>query len=193
MTGGGTKLPRSSPCSNSSHSHAASPTSVLRPGRIFTCRALTSSSSNPRSSSTYQTGFQYCPVASITTWVTPWSPSQSPSAERLVGADLLAAPAADGASGHAGAGDDLVLTHVKPSAALVDHLHYRHLLVVLVRCPAGPTESTMLKVVLAANSSRCREGPRISLNNGLSRTKESRAWPGMPDSHPSRRPSAMRV
>src|SRR6266498_3930593 len=123
----------------------------------------------------------------------PVAQRRKASAERLVGADLLAAPAADGASGHAGAGDDLVLTHVKPSAALVDHLHYRHLLVVLVRCPAGPTESTMLKVVLAANSSRCREGPRISLNNGLSRTKESRAWPGMPDSHPSRRPSAMRV
>src|SRR6266511_3520846 len=110
MTGGGTKLPRSSPCSNSSHSHAASPTSVLRPGRIFTCRALTSSSSNPRSSSTYQTGFQYCPVAS------PVAQRRKASAERLVGADLLAAPAADGASGHAGAGDDLVLTHVKPSA-----------------------------------------------------------------------------
>ena len=32
---------------------------------------------NPRSSSTYQIGFQYWPVASITTWVTPSACSQS--------------------------------------------------------------------------------------------------------------------
>jgi hypothetical protein len=56
---------------------------VLRPGRILTWRALTSSSSNPRSSSTYQQGFQYCPVASITTWVMPSACSQSASASRL--------------------------------------------------------------------------------------------------------------
>jgi hypothetical protein len=31
-----------------------------------------------------------------------------------------------------------------------------------------------------SNSSWCREGPRISLINGLSCTKESRAWPGHP-------------
>ena len=44
-----------------------------------------------------------------------------------------------------------------------------------------------------SNSSWCREGPRVSLINGLSRTKESRAWPGTPDSHPSWRPPAMGV
>ena len=38
----------------------------------------------------------------------------------------------------------------------------------------------MLKRVLAANSSWCREGPRVSRINGLCRTKESRAWPGTP-------------
>ena len=37
----------------------------------------------------------------------------------------------------------------------------------------------MLKRVLAANSSWCREGPRINLRHGLCRTKESRAWPGV--------------
>jgi hypothetical protein len=78
MGAGGTKLPRSSPCSNSSASQAASQTSVLRPGKILTCRALTNSSSKPRSSSTYQIGFQYWPVASITTWVTP-SPASHPA------------------------------------------------------------------------------------------------------------------
>jgi hypothetical protein len=55
---GGTKLPPSSPCSNSSASQAASHTSVLRPGRSLTWRALTNSSRKPRPSSTYQTGFQ---------------------------------------------------------------------------------------------------------------------------------------
>jgi hypothetical protein len=55
---------------------------VLRPGRIFTWRALTNSSSNPCSSSTYQHGFQYWPVASITTWVTPSAASHSASASR---------------------------------------------------------------------------------------------------------------
>src|SRR5512132_1488370 len=45
--------------------------------------------------------------------------------------------------------------------------------------PAGPTEETMLKRVLAANSSWCREGPRINLGHGLTRTNESRAWPGV--------------
>jgi hypothetical protein len=38
---------------------------------------------HPRSSSTYQQGFQYCPVASITTWVTSSAGSQSASASRL--------------------------------------------------------------------------------------------------------------
>ncbi len=113
--------------------------------------------------------------------------------ERLVGADLLAPPAAS-VSGHAGAGDDLVFADVKRGAALVEHLHGRPPPGCrMLRRPAGPTEETMLKGVLAADSSRCREGPRISLNNGLSRTKESRAWPGTPDSHPSRRPPAMGV
>jgi len=40
----------------------------LRPGRILTWQALTSSSPKPASSRTYQTGFQYWPVASIATW-----------------------------------------------------------------------------------------------------------------------------
>src|SRR3954470_24963152 len=78
IAGGGTKLLRSSPCSSSSASHSASSTSLLRPGRIFTCWALTSRScSNGRSSSTYQTGFQYGPVASIAISVTPSARNQS--------------------------------------------------------------------------------------------------------------------
>src|SRR5215211_6410785 len=45
--------------------------------------------------------------------------------------------------------------------------------------PAGPTEETTLKRVLTANSSWCREGPRINLGHGLTCTNESRAWPGV--------------
>ena len=41
----GMKLPRSSPCSRSCASHSQSFTSVFRPGRCLTWRALTSSSS----------------------------------------------------------------------------------------------------------------------------------------------------
>jgi hypothetical protein len=37
----------------------------------------------------------------------------------------------------------------------------------------------MLKRVLAADSSWCREGPCINLRHGLARTNESRAWPGV--------------
>jgi hypothetical protein len=46
----------------------------------LTWRALTSSNWKRRSSSTCHTGFQYWPVASITTWVTPSAASQSASA-----------------------------------------------------------------------------------------------------------------
>ena len=46
---GGTKLACSSPASASWHSHAASETSVLRPGTCLTCRALTSMHSNSSS------------------------------------------------------------------------------------------------------------------------------------------------
>jgi hypothetical protein len=60
-------------------------------------------------------------------------------------------------------------------------------------CPAGPTEQATLKTRARSNSSWYREGPRVSLINGLSCTKESRAWPGTPDSHPSWRPQAMGV
>ena len=49
----------------------------MRPGRIFTWWALTSFTGNARSSRTNQTGFQYDPVASIATSVTPSAANQS--------------------------------------------------------------------------------------------------------------------
>src|SRR6266487_4460571 len=123
MTGGGTKLPRSSPHSSSSHSQAASPTSVLRPGRILTWWALTRSSSSPRSSSTYQQGFQYWPVASMTTWVTP-------SAAR---------------ARHAHTRHHLVFAHVQRCGTLHQQLHRHHLL------SAGPGPPGSLVVPGGAN------------------------------------------
>jgi len=77
---GGTNDPASKPCSNSCANQAASARSVLRPGTILTCLALTSLSSKPRSSSTYHTGFQYWPVASMTTSLIPFALNQSASA-----------------------------------------------------------------------------------------------------------------
>jgi hypothetical protein len=82
--GGATKLPRSSP-----HSEQ-----LTQPGGITDVGLAAgqdpgrggrpaSSSWNPRSSSTYQQGFQSWPVASITTWVTPSVCSQSARVSRL--------------------------------------------------------------------------------------------------------------
>ena len=47
---GGTNEPRTSPCAPRSASHAASETSLLRPGMFFTCLALTSITFRPSSS-----------------------------------------------------------------------------------------------------------------------------------------------
>src|SRR3954463_16252826 len=75
MSGGGTKLARSRPCSNNSAIHAASATSVLRPGTLCMCAAFTSNNSKSASNAA-KTGFQYTPVASSATCVTPASVSQ---------------------------------------------------------------------------------------------------------------------
>src|SRR5215216_1812875 len=78
-------------------------------------------------------------------------------------------------------GHHLVLADIQRRGPFHDQLHRCHLLPDRL-CwwrPAGPTEETMLKRVLAANSSWCREGPRINLGHGLARTNESRAWPGV--------------
>jgi hypothetical protein len=85
-------------------------------------------------------------------------------AEGLEGAHLLAAPA--GVVGYANAGDDLVLADVQPGAAFVDHLHRGHLLVVLVRRPAGPTEETTLKDVLEATVRGAGKVPASVLSTG---------------------------
>src|SRR5262249_56847017 len=55
--------------------------SVLRPGIAFTCWAFTSNSWNCPSKMSH-TGFQYTPVDSIATWVTPHSRSQSAIANK---------------------------------------------------------------------------------------------------------------
>jgi hypothetical protein len=58
------------------------------------------------------------------------------------------------------------LADVQPGAAFVDHLHPGHLLVVLVRRPAGPTEETTLKGVLAATVRGAGKAPASVLSTG---------------------------
>src|SRR5215471_10987806 len=81
MAGGGTKLPRMSPCASRSASQVASLMSVFRPGMFRTCVALARTSSH-RPSSVCQIGLQYTPVASMHTWVQPCAANQSASASR---------------------------------------------------------------------------------------------------------------
>src|SRR5215211_7545731 len=85
-------------------------------------------------------------------------------AERRVGTHLLASPA--GAIGHANAGHDLVLADIQSGAAFVDHLHRRHLLVGLVRRPAGPTDQATLKDVLVATVRGAGTAPASVLSTG---------------------------
>src|SRR6266540_2539358 len=166
MAGGGTKLPRSRPCSNSSASQAASPTSVLRPGRILTWWALTSSSSSPRSSSTYQTGFQYCPVASITTWVTPSAASQSASASRpAVNVAKVRTSWRRPRLWGAGTRTQATTSSLPTSSPLQ-------------RSTTSSTATTSDLVDRRPDRYWCPEGPRVNLRDGLYRTKQSRAWPG---------------
>jgi hypothetical protein len=87
-----------------------------------------------------------------------------PRAERPNRAQLLAA--SHGAIGHANAGHDLVLADVESGAAFIDHLHRRHLLVVLVRRPAGPTDQATLKDVLAATVRGAGKAPASVLPTG---------------------------
>jgi hypothetical protein len=85
-------------------------------------------------------------------------------AERRVGVHLLAAPA--GAIGHANTGHDLILADIQSGAAFVDHLHRRHLLVGLVRRPAGPTDQATLKDVLVATVRGAGTAPASVLSTG---------------------------
>jgi hypothetical protein len=88
--GGGMKLGRTRPCSMSWAIHTESATSVLRPGTLCMCCALSSQHSTPNSgSSIANTGFQYTPVASIPTNVTACSPT-SQSAIRVSPAMVVA-------------------------------------------------------------------------------------------------------
>src|SRR5918996_2453920 len=195
MAGGGTKLPRSNPCSNSSHRQAASPTSVLRPGRILVVAGVDQQQLEPAV-------LQHIPARlpvlagrlhhhlGDALLGEPVGKGLKIGAEGLEGAHLLAAAAR--AIRHANTGHDLVLADVQPGAVFVDHLHRRHLPCRWV-VPGRADRSGDAERRARSNSSWCRDGPRVSLINGLSRTKESRAWPGRPDSHPSWRPPAMAV
>src|SRR5829696_7815450 len=168
MAAGGTKLPRSSPCSSNSASQAASATSVLRPGRILTWRALTSSSSKPRSSSTYQIGFQHWPVASSTTWVTPSAASHPASASspavkvENVRTSWPRPPCPSG-----------VRTQATSSSLATSNPAQRATSSSTVNtslgcwwCPAGPTDQATLKRVLTATVRGAGTAPASVLSTG---------------------------
>src|SRR6266508_2510292 len=162
---------------------------------ILTWRALTSSSWKPRSSSTYQMGFQYWPVASITTWVTPSPASQAASASSPevnvwnVRTSWSRPPCPSGTRTQATTSSLATSNPAQraTSSSTVDTSPCRWVM------PGRAYRVNDAETRAHSNSSWCREGPRVRLINGLSRTKESRACPGTPDSHPSWRPPAMGV
>src|SRR5215203_5556029 len=171
MAAGGTKLPRSSPCSNSSASQAASQTSVLRPGRSLTCRALTNSSWKPTLLKDIPDRLPILagglhhhlgdPLAGQ-----PPSQRLQPRGEGRERPHLLGSSAAPIRDAHAD--HYLVLGDIQPGAARVKQLHRRHLPMAYGWCPAGPTESTTLKHVLTATVRGAGRPPRQSYQRALS-------------------------
>src|SRR3954452_6820305 len=105
------------PWASRSASHMASFTSVLRPGTAFTCIALASTSSKSPAR-TAQTGFQYTPVASMATHVTPWlvSHADSRSSSAVVRGEGLDQADHTAGLGQAHAGHDGVPVNVEPGA-----------------------------------------------------------------------------
>src|SRR3954471_14761083 len=182
MAGGGTKLLRSNPCSSSSASHSASSTSLLRPGRIFTWRLLTSRiSSKGRSSSTCQTGFQYGPVASIAISVTPSARNQSAISSSVwvneekvrVCLRRLRPPGPGGAH----AGDHLVLADVDPGTPLHQHVHVGPPPARPRWGPAGPTDQRRCEACTRTTVRGAGKAPGVNLITGLTGTKRERAQP----------------
>jgi hypothetical protein len=141
---------------------------VLRPGRSLTWRA--SPTAAPAHAPPAHTRW------ASNTGRSPPSPPGDPllsepvgeglqtRAERRRGTHLLAAPA--GAIRHTNTGHDLILADIQSSAAFVDHLHRRHLLVGLVRHPAGPTDQATLKDVLTATVRGAGTAPASVLSTG---------------------------
>src|SRR4051812_28482752 len=193
IAAGGTKLPRSRPCSSSSANHSASSTSLLRPGTIFTCWALTSfSSANARSSSTYQTGFQYDPVASITTCVTPSATNHSviASSDAVKDENVRVClrrprPLAAGARTHATTSflPISIPAHRSTNTSTAASSPSAH-----TNGPAGPTDQRRCEACTRTTVRGAGKAPGISLRSRLTRTTQERAQPAHPHSHPPRRP-----
>ena len=116
---------RSSPHSSSFANHVASRTSVLRPEHVLTCcRVDQHQLERSASSSTYHTGFQYTPVASIATT----SPTRQPAS--------AAARASDSRRGER---PSLVLP---TTAGTARRAHTRHHRVLCTSRPAHRSTST---------------------------------------------------
>ena len=188
---GGTKLAFNSPASSSWHSHCASLTSVLRPGTALTWRALTSSSSKS-SSRIAQTGFQYTPVASIATCVTPSAFSQSRSANRpcTVVCELRDVLGQLALLPHPHAGRHRRLVHVQRARALNDPLHHEppSIRSTMIAVRGAPRYQTMLKRVLKATVRGSGKAPTPDLTTGSQAPRKSRRRRTAPRSSPTMRP-----
>jgi hypothetical protein len=138
-SGSGPAAPGSGPAARSwlaaAPAPAAPPARPHRPRRScgragsWSWRALTSSSSKPRSSSTCQIGFQLLAGGLQhhlgDSFGQPPSQRLQPRGEGRVAADLLVAATVP--VGHAHTGHHLVGGHIQPGTARVNQLHRRHL------------------------------------------------------------------
>src|SRR4051812_30432803 len=124
ISGGGTKLGRTSPCWTSWQIHSESLTSVLRPGTLRKWCALSSQHSK-RSSSACKTVFQYAgrfhPDQRDPELRQPGAERRQPGERRAERLGLLT-PSAPGRRGAHGR-DEVVAVHVKTSAPLHDDVH----------------------------------------------------------------------
>jgi hypothetical protein len=142
---------------------------VLRPGRILTWRALTSSSWKPRSSNTCHTGFQLLAGGfhhhlGDAFGGQPVGQRLQSRGEGWEAPDLLAAAAFAGRHPHTG--HDLVLGHIQAGAARYQQLHHGHLLPHRRWCPAGPTDQATLKDVLTATVRGAGKAPASVVSTG---------------------------
>jgi hypothetical protein len=153
---------------------------VLRPGRSLTWRAPVQQQLQPALLQhvpdrlpVLAGGLRHCLGDALR--LQPVRQGLQAGGERRVGADFLAATPAtltDPGGRDADAGHHLLLADIQRRGAFHVSSTACHLLPDRL-CwwrPAGPTEETTLKRVLAADSSWCREGPRIKLGHGLART-----------------------
>ena len=149
-----------------------------------------------RSSSTYHTGFQYEPVASIATSVTPSAANQSAIASSPEVKDgnvrvSLRRPPPPGPGVRTQA-----TTSSLPMSIPAHRSDSRSTSLLLVVDVGGARRGQPINDAVKRAKATIRgagKTPGVNLINGLLRTKENELSQAPPDSHPSRRPQAMGV